>query len=220
MMKTLLSVLLLFFLSSPLSVIYAQEAKDSVRFREYLPVQHTDALSWIERYEGEVRERRAANDTLSDKSCDILFLGSSSINLWPDLAEDIAPLSFIRRSYGGAALRDMLYNYDVVARGFDPRMIVLYVENDLCGAPEDLTIGETFDFFRIFCNRLQRDYPDTPLLILSMKPSFARIRMLPAQRIINVLLREYAEITPRFYFLDVASCLFDENGELRPELFA
>lgn len=58
---------------------------------------------------------------LKDTSCDVLFLGSSSINLWDNIYRDMAPLKILRRSYGGAALQDMLYNYDVIAGDITPQ---------------------------------------------------------------------------------------------------
>ena len=152
----------------------AQTPQDSVRFIGYLPVRHTDPTKWITRYQSEIDRYQTENQMLKDTSCDVLFLGSSSINLWDNIYRDMAPLKILRRSYGGAALRDMLYNYDVIARGYHPRSIVIYVENDLAGTPEDLTVGETFDFFRLLTNRLQRDYPDIPIFILSYKPSTLR----------------------------------------------
>ena len=176
----------------------AQTPQDSVRFIGYLPVR---------------------NQMLKDTSCDVLFLGSSSINLWDNIYRDMAPLKILRRSYGGAALRDMLYNYDVIARGYYPRSIVIYVENDLAGTPEDLTVGETFDFFRLLTNRLQRDYPDIPIFILSYKPSLARKEMIPKHEIINALLQEYASKREGLTYIDVASCLYDNNGKLRKDIF-
>ena len=196
-----------------------QTPQDSVRFSEYLPVRHTDPVTWVTRYQGEIDRYQTENRTLKDTSCDVLFLGSSSINLWDNIYRDMAPLKIPRRSYGGAALRDMLYNYDVIARGYHPRSIVVYVENDLAGTPEDLTVGETFDFFRLLTNRLQRDYPDIPIFILSYKPSLARKEMIPKHEIINTLLKEYASKTDGLTYVDVASCLYGANGELRKDIF-
>ena len=95
----------------------AQTPQDSVRFIGYLPVRHTDPTKWITRYQSEIDRYQTENQMLKDTSCDVLFLGSSSINLWDNIYRDMAPLKILRRSYGGAALRDMLYNYDVIARG-------------------------------------------------------------------------------------------------------
>ena len=196
-----------------------QTPQDSVRFSEYLPVRHTDPVTWVTRYQGEIDRYQTENRTLKDTSCDVLFLGSSSINLWDNIYRDMAPLKILRRSYGGAALRDMLYNYDVIARGYHPRSIVVYVENDLAGTLEDLTVGETFDFFRLLTNRLQRDYPDIPIFILSYKPSLARKEMIPKHEIINTLLKEDASKTDGLTYVDVASCLYGANGELRKDIF-
>lgn len=131
----------------------------------------------------------------------------------------MVPLKIIRRSYGGAAIRDMLYNYDEIARGFNPKAIVLYVENDLAGSKEDLTVGSTYDFFRVFLNKLNRDYPDKPVFLLSFKPSYARIQMIDKQRIINMLLNEWCSNQRGIYYVDVASCLYDEKGKLREDIF-
>ena len=197
----------------------AQTPQDSVRFIGYLPVRHTDPTKWITRYKSEIDRYQTENQMLKDTSCDVLFLGSSSINLWDNIYRDMAPLKILRRSYGGAALRDMLYNYDVIARGYHPRSIVIYVENDLASTPEDLTVGETFDFFRLLTNRLQRDYPDIPIFILSYKPSLARKEMIPKHEIINALLQEYASKREGLTYIDVASCLYDNNGKLRKDIF-
>ncbi len=197
----------------------AQVLPDSVRIHEYISIKHTDAFPWVTRYQGDIDRYTDENRKLQDKSCDVLFLGSSSINLWENIYNDMAPMKIIRRSYGGATIRDMLYNYDVIARGYQPRSIVLYVENDVCGSPEDLTVGEAFDFFRVFIGKIRCEYPDTPFYILSLKPSFAREKMIPKQQFINSLLEEYAGITPNLFFVDVASCLYNSNGTLRTDIF-
>ena len=200
-------------------VVDAQNRTDSLRFKEYLEVRHTDAMSWINRYENDIDVYRAINRTLTDRSCDVLFLGSSSINLWDSIVRDMSPLKIIRRSYGGAAIRDMLYNYDVIARGFNPKAIVLYVENDLAGSKDDLTVGETYDFFRLFLSKLVRDYPTKPVFLLSFKPSYARLKMLAKQKAINSLLSEWCTTQPTVRFVDVATCLYDEQNKLREDIF-
>lgn len=196
-----------------------QVGPDSVRLSECLRAEHADALGWITRYQADIDRYADENRRLADKGCDVLFLGSSSINMWDNIVADMAPLRVIRRSYGGAAIRDMLYNYDVIARGYHPRSIVLYVENDLSGSREDLTVFQTFDFFRVFLERLGRDYPGVPVYVLSFKPSYARESILPKQRAINALLEEYAGVTDGVTYVDVAACMYDGSGVLRRDIF-
>lgn len=197
----------------------AKAATDSVRFTEYLPVIHTDATKWITRYQTDIDRYQSKNLKLQDVSCDVLFIGSSSINMWDNIYQDMHPLKIIRRSYGGAAIRDMIYNYNTIARSYRPKSIVLYVENDLAGSREDITVGKTFDFFRIFINRLKRDYPGVPVFILSFKPSPARIKMLPKQKTMNFLLEEYAEKEDQVFYVDVTSCMYNWEGEIRTDIF-
>lgn len=217
-MKINIFILLFMLLFLPF-IVQAQSKQDSIRLCEYIQIKHSDALSWVTRYQADIDKYTEENKQLKDKSCDVLFLGSSSINLWDNIYNDMAPMKIIRRSYGGAAIRDMLYNYNVIARGYNPSCIVLYVENDMCNSPEDITIGETFDFFRIFIARIQRDYPGIPLYVLSLKPSYAREKLISKQKMINTLLEEYVNTTKNVFYVDVASCMYDEKGVLRKDLF-
>ena len=179
MIKSILIALCTVLLCWNSSPAEAQTPQDSVRFIGYLPVRHTDPTKWITRYQSEIDRYQTENQMLKDTSCDVLFLGSSSINLWDNIYRDMAPLKILRRSYG----------------------------------------GETFDFVRLLTNRLQRDYPDIPIFILSYKPSLARKEMIPKHEIINALLQEYASKREGLTYIDVSSCLYDNNGKLRKDIF-
>ena len=74
----------------------AQTPQDSVRFIGYLPVRHTDPTKWITRYQSEIDRYQTENQMLKDTSCDVLFLGSSSINLWDNISAKDSP-AFVRR---------------------------------------------------------------------------------------------------------------------------
>jgi hypothetical protein len=209
-----------FLVSVLLSVIgVARSQNDSVHILEYLPVKHSDSKRWIERYQKDIDRYVRENVEAGEIACDALFLGSSSINLWNDIYADMAPLKVVRRSYGGAAIRDMLYNYSVIARGCKPKCIVLYVENDLCGCREELSEYETFDLFRIFTGRILRDYPRVPFFIVSLKPSPAREKLKEKQKIVNRLLQSFAENTPGVFFIDIAAGMYDERGNIRTDIF-
>lgn len=191
---------------------------DSVRISEYLKVSRTDETKWIERYQKDIDQYIDQNRSLTDKVCDVLIFGSSSINMWNTIYKDLAPLKVIRRSYGGATIRDMIYNYDVIARGYQPKTIVFYVENDL-GSDNDITVGKAYDLFRVMINKLKRDYPNTPLYVMSLKPSPLREAFLEKQQMLNFLLKEYTKEVDNLYFVDVAKAMFDTNNKIREDIF-
>jgi len=190
-------------------------AQDSIRISEYVHVQNTEPAEWIKRYQGDIDKYAIENMNMKDFTCDILAVGSSSINLWPDIYKDLAPMKVIKRSYGGAAIRDMIYNYDVIARGYNPKAILLYVENDLAGDKIDTSIGDTYDLFRVFINKLKRDYPTIPVFVMSVKPSPSRAKMIPDTKILNRLLKDYADNTNGVEYLDITTDMYKKDGSLK-----
>ena len=200
-------------------VLVAQNSLDSTRISTTIPVFHADRTAWLQRYQGDIDRYDRINKEMDDFTCDALFLGSSSFNLWDSLFDDMAPLKVIRRSYGGSTVRDNIYNYQTVARGYKPKTIAIYIENDLGKHPEALTPGELYDLFRVFIGMLRNDYPGVPIFFVSLKPSFAKWDQYEDQLIINSLMKDYAERTPGVEFIDIRKEMFDENGKLREDIF-
>jgi len=214
-----LYVILIAFVLSVFCCYGQQSGLDSIRISGYIPVEHSDHSDWIKRYQKDIDKYDKENKELKDFSCDVLFLGSSSINLWRNIHTDLAPLKIIRRSYGGSTLRDNIYNYNTVARGYKPKKIAVYIENDLGSWKESITPGECYDLFRLFVQMLQKDYPDIPVYIISFKPAFAKMDQLGDQLIVNRLLKDYADRTSDVEFIDITKGMYDDNGQLREDIF-
>lgn len=209
-------VLLVAFITTTL--IQAQNTTPTTTIKSTIPFQHTDETSWILRYQNDINKYQKENKRLSNRSCDVLFLGSSSINLWDTIYEDFAPLKLIRRSYGGATLRDMIYNYATIAKGYKPKAIVLYVENDLGSHKEGVNAVKCFDLFRIFIAKLKKEYPNTPLFVVSLKPSQHKADQLKDQLIVNTLLQQNAT-QQQYTYIDITKVMYDEEGNLRTDIF-
>ena len=209
-------VLLVAFITATLT--QAQTTTPTTTIKSTIPFQHTDETSWILRYQNDINKYQKENKHLSNRSCDVLFLGSSSINLWDTIYEDFAPLKLIRRSYGGATLRDMIYNYATIAKGYKPKAIVLYVENDLGSHKEGVNAVKCFDLFRIFIAKLKKEYPNTPLFVVSLKPSQHKADQLKDQLIVNTLLQQNAT-EQQYTYIDITKVMYDEEGNLRTDIF-
>lgn len=192
--------------------------------REYrvsgtIGVESVSDLAWIRRYDNEIEALKRRDDQVRDFDCDVLFLGSSSITLWDSLEEDMKPLRVVNRGYGGATLRDLFYNYRAVLSAYRPRAIAFYCDNDLAGDPRDLGPGAAFDHYRLFLERLNRDYPRIPVYVLAIKYSLSRHTMQEQQQMLNKLMKEYAATNPFVIFVDVCTPLLDGDGDVRDELF-
>ena len=217
LIKRMKRILLLLFLLVT-TFVSAQTATPTTVIKTVIPFEQRDETSWITRYQGDINRYQKENKRLKDLSCDVLFLGSSSINLWDTIYEDFAPLKLIRRSYGGATLRDMIYNYNTIAKGYTPKSILLYVENDLGNHKEGVNAVKCFDLFRIFIDKLKKDYPNTPLIVVSLKPSQHKADQLKNQLLVNALLEENAT-AQGYTYVDITKVMYDEAGNLRTDIF-
>lgn len=217
LIKRMKRILLLLFLLVT-TFASAQTATPTTLIKSVIPFEQRDETSWITRYQGDINRYQKENKRLKDLSCDVLFLGSSSINLWDTIYEDFAPLKLIRRSYGGATLRDMIYNYNTIAKGYTPKSILLYVENDLGSHKEGVNAVKCFDLFRIFIDKLKKDYPNTPLIVVSLKPSQHKADQLKDQLLVNALLEENAT-AQGYTYVDITKVMYDEAGNLRTDIF-
>lgn len=205
-----------FLLSFCVNICHSQT---KVRLTECLEVENVEDSLWLIRYEKDIARFVQEDKSVRDVRCDALFLGSSSFRLWGTIKEDFAPLKIVNHGYGGASIRDLLYNYRRIVGPYQPKHILYYAENDIIGSEKDISISQTFDLCRLFFERIHRDFPGVPLYILSVKPSYARWELFSRHTILNGLLKEYAEQTPNTTFLDVTTPLLDADGELRPELY-
>jgi len=217
LIKQMKRILLLLFLLVT-TFASAQTATPTTLIKTVIPFEQRDETSWITRYQKDITNYQKENKRLKDLSCDVLFLGSSSINLWDTIYEDFAPLKLIRRSYGGATLRDMIYNYNTIAKGYTPKSILLYVENDLGNHKEGVNAVKCFDLFRIFIDKLKKDYPNTPLIVVSLKPSQHKADQLKDQLLVNALLEENAT-AQGYTYIDITKVMYDEAGNLRTDIF-
>lgn len=197
-----------------------EQPNDSIEIQKTLSVRNKSQVQWLTRYEDEMKAFRQKDASVTDFHCDVLFVGSLSIRLWPELPQSMSPLKVVNRGYGGATLRDLFFNYHTVFSAYRPKAIVFYCDNDICGWEEgDLTVGEVFDLYRVFLNQVHEDYPQTPIYFLSIKHSLSRKNLREKQHILNVLMEEFAGLTPYLTYVDVCTPLLDEGGNVRDELF-
>ncbi len=141
----------------------------------------------------------------------ILFVGSSSIRFWDSLSEDMAPLSTIRRGFGGAHMSHVLYNFDRIVSPYKPKAIVVFVGGNDIGwgkSPERLLAD-----YLLFIDRVNQDLPDTDVWILSMKPSKLRWSEWPKMQRVDDGFAELANQYDNVTLVYTGRTLFDHKGQ-------
>ena len=149
----------------------------------------------------------------------IVFAGSSSFRFWDTLVSDMKPLDVINRGFGGSEFSDLDQYANRIVIAYRPRAVVVYEgDNDLAEGSSktpEMVAGD----FRKFVQVVHGALPDTWIYILAIKPSKLRWNQWPNMKAANKLLQDYAATQERVQYIDIATSMFDSNGNLPGDLF-
>jgi lysophospholipase L1-like esterase len=149
----------------------------------------------------------------------IVFAGSSSFRFWDTLVADMKPLEVINRGFGGSEFTDLDLYANRIVIAYHARAVVVYEgDNDLAEGSSktpEVVAGD----FRKFVQIVHGALPDTWIYILSIKPSNLRKKQWPQMNAANKLMQDYAATQQRVQYIDIATPMFDANGNLPRDLF-
>jgi lysophospholipase L1-like esterase len=168
-------------------------------------------------WESEIRQFEAADREHPPAPSGVVFVGSSSIRLWPSLERDFPGVPLVNRGFGGSGLGDVVRLADRIVVPYRPRLVVLYAgDNDLAAGR---TPAQVFGDFRAFVARVRRELPGTRVAYISIKPSPARWSLADHIRDANRLIQDYTRSDGSLVFVDVYTPMLDASGRPRGELF-
>lgn len=169
----------------------------------------------------EIVERFEAKDRVREPSPgSVVFVGSSSIRLWRTLEQDLAPTPVLNRGFGGSRTDDVLHYMDRLVTAYRPQAVVYYAGDNDLGRDRVPTPQSVSENFRRFVERMRTEGQGVPVYFVSIKPSPQRMPRWPAMAEANRLVEAYAARQDDVTYLDVASPMLDERGQVRPELFS
>ncbi|RZI96021.1 MAG: GDSL family lipase, partial [Variovorax sp.] len=121
----------------------------------------------------------------------VLFVGSSTIRLWPHLAQGFPAQAslVVQRGVGGSTLAECALLANELVLRYKPRHVVVYAgDNDLVEGRTPLQILESF---ALLARAVRAALPDTRISFISIKPSPAREKWLPQVREANNIVAAY-----------------------------
>ncbi len=149
----------------------------------------------------------------------VIFAGSSSIRIWKNLAEDMAPFSIIQRGYGGAKLSDFAVYAPRIFTPHKCSAAVVFVGNDITGSQNDKSPEEVRKLFLSVLKSFRKSHPKTPFFWVQVTPTPARWKVWNEILKANELIRKECERHPNTYFIRTDYAFLDNNGLPRSELF-
>jgi lysophospholipase L1-like esterase len=181
--------------------------------RSFLPA--VSAQGW----EPAIRDFEEQDKIHPPKPGCIVFAGSSSFLFWDTLVSDMKPLDVINRGFGGSEFSDLDMYANRIVVAYRPRAVVVYEgDNDLADGTtktSEMVAGD----FRKFVQTVHGALPDTWIYILAIKPSKLRWNQWPRMKAANKLMQDYAATQKNVQYIDIATPMFEANGNLPRDLF-
>jgi lysophospholipase L1-like esterase len=146
----------------------------------------------------------------------VLFVGSSSIRLWPT-HECFPEFPVINRGFGGSQISDVNYYAKRIVLPYEPKVIVFYAgDNDIAAGK---SARQVFDGYKAFTEIVHAKLPQTRIIFVCIKPSRSRWALWPVMSEANAMVKELCGKDSRLYYFDAASPLLDSEGLPKAELF-
>lgn len=192
-------------------------AKTSVPDEAFLEPYRAKA---VEKWENEIQKIESRDKAEQDPVDAILFIGSSSIRRWNDIAVDMAPFRTIQRGYGGSRYSDVAVFAKRLLHPHQYRALVIFVGNDVQGNSEDNTAEQVEELARYVVSVSNAHQSHAPVFLIEVTPTEKRFVAWPLIRKVNERLREIALSTPNTHFIATADHYLDPAGNPRSEFFA
>ena len=173
----------------------------------------------IDRFESTIENFRRFDVRNTAPENPILFVGSSSIVYWPT-ANSFPEYPVVNRGFGGASLPEVIHYYDDVVKKHNPSMMVVYCDIDVeAGKSPEFSVNA----FKELIDKVDQNFPGTPILLLSMKPTLIDDLLGKEVRnnklLTNQKLIEYSDEHDNLYYIDITSAMIKADGSLKAEIF-
>ena len=182
-----------------------------------LPGIHTIAQE-APKFWNEILAYKKADSVEAPKKSAILFVGSSSLRLWKDVADYFPGYDIVNRGVGGSTLPDIIrYSYDIILP-YKPKQVIIYCgENDM--ASGEVKAEEVLRRFKTLYGIIRTNLPDAYIHFISMKPSPSRSRVFDEMKKANAMIKNFLQNQKKTGYIDVFNAMLDNNGKPKAEIF-
>lgn len=169
------------------------------------------------RFESEILAFEQADLANPPQADPIVFVGSSSMRMWSNLAAAFPDYPVMNRGFGGSYMSDVLYYFDRLVAVYKPSLVVVYEgDNDLAGG---MSVDDVYADYMEFLSLVAEKLPGTEVAFIATKPSPSRVQYLEATRELNSRLQTLAEQAYHLWYMDVFTPMLGADGQPRAELF-
>ena len=188
-----------------------------------LHIGYCKAADFVERdpriWEKDIIALEEKTRTNLDNSDRILFVGSSSIRLWPNLEENMHPFKIIQHGFGGARINDVLFYSDRLINQFFPKAVVIFVGTNDINLKAIKPAEKIKDDFVKLIDKIKIDLPETPIFYINITPSPKRWSVWKHSIKTNNLILESSKKLYNVFTIDTCIELIGVDGEPDPNMY-
>lgn len=143
----------------------------------------------------------------------VLLSGASSLRMWKDVGDVLAPLPVINRGFGGSYTTEVLGYMDRITLPYEPRVVVFHCGgNDInAGDPPEAPLGRV----RAYVARLRQATPATAIVFMTTTLAPSRRGKWPLLAEFNRGLADDVKKLPNASLIDINAALNEPDGEPR-----
>ena len=159
------------------------------------------ATSGEAQFEADIARWTAQDALAAPEEGAILFVGSSGIRRWEQLALDFADYNILQRGFGGAQFDDVNRYVDDIVIPYSPRAIVVWAGTNDLGVGDDG--AEVIADYDTFVSTVQSALPSTDIFYLGIMPTPGRLANGPQETIANIATATREASDPRLHYVDL-----------------
>ncbi len=161
----------------------------------------------------EIAEFRRQDSIQHPHSGAILFVGSSSFRLWPNIQSYFPGYTIINRGFGGSTFPDVIRYAGEIIFPYHPKQIVIYCgDNDLAFS-DSVTATMVYNRFVRLYDLIRSRLKDVDIDFISIKPSPSRQKLMPRMEAANDMIRDFMAKYSHAAFVDVYHSMLNAAGQ-------
>jgi lysophospholipase L1-like esterase len=170
----------------------------------------------VRRWEETIRQFEQWDSKNTFPSDAVLFVGSSSIQMWPT-RECFDGFAVINRGFGGSQISEVNYFAGRIVLRYEPKVIVFYAgDNDVAAGKNARRV---FDDYKKFVKLVHDGLPRTPIIYVGIKPSRSRWSLWPVMNEANMMINDFSGKHDLLFYFDSATPLLSSDGKPNVEFF-
>lgn len=164
-----------------------------------------------QRFQNEIAAFERSDKTNPPPQHAILFIGSSSIRKWTNLARDFPNHQVINRGFGGSYMSESVRYFDRIVLPYHPALIVIYAgANDInAGQSPEKVCSD----FKAFVKKAHDQLPGTRVDFISIGAAPSRKADIPRVEEANRLVRDYIKTDPALSYIDVFTAMLHFSSD-------